>query len=88
MKRKRFTEEQIINILTQHTTGVATAELARQHGIAESTLYAWRSKYGNMKVSDAKRLKELETENKKLKKLLANTMLEKDTLEDILNRKW
>ena len=87
MKRKRFTEEQIINILAQYATGVAAAEIARQHGIAESTLYAWKAKYGNMKLSDVKRLKELEAENKKLKKLVANAIHEKDILKRILSRK-
>ena len=88
MKRKRFTEEQIIKILQSHDAGVPLAELAREHGFAEGTIYTWKAKYGGMVVSDAKRLKELEGENKKLKKLLAETMLEKTALSEALNRKW
>lgn len=88
MKRKRFTEEQIIKILQAHEAGVPLAELAREHGFAEGTIYTWKAKYGGMEVAEAKRLKELETENKKLKKLLAETMLEKVALKDALGRKW
>lgn len=88
MKRKRFTEEQIIKILQAHEAGVPLAELAREHGFAEGTIYTWKSKYGGMEVAEAKRLKELESENKKLKKLLAETMLEKVALKDALGRKW
>jgi len=88
MKRKRFTEEQIIKILQSHEAGVPLAELAREHGFAQGTIYTWKAKYGGMVVADAKRLKELEGENKKLKKLLAETMLEKTALSEALNRKW
>lgn len=88
MKRKRFPEEQIITILKAHESGVPLADLAREHGFAEGTIYTWKAKYGGMEVSAAKRLKELETENKKLKKLLAETMLEKVALKDALGRKW
>lgn len=88
MKRKRFSEEQIIKILQAHEAGVPLADLARQHGFAEGTIYTWKSKYGGMVVGDAKRLRELEAENKKLKKLLAETMLEKTALSEALNRKW
>lgn len=88
MKRKRFSEEQIIQILQAHEAGVPLAELARKHGFAEGTIYTWKAKYGGMAVSEAKRLKELESENKKLKKLLAETMLEKTALAEALNRKW
>ena len=88
MKRKRFTEEQIIKILQSHEAGVPLAELSREHGFAEGTIYTWKAKYGGMVVADAKRLKELEGENKKLKKLLAETMLEKTALSEALNRKW
>ena len=88
MKRKRFTEEQIIKILQSHEAGVPLAELARENESAEGTIYTWKAKYGGMVVADAKRLKELEGENKKLKKLLAETMLEKTALSEALNRKW
>ena len=88
MKRKRFSEEQIIKILQAHENGVPLAELAREHGFAESTIYTWKAKYGGMSVSEAKRLRGLEAENKKLKKLLAETMLEKSALSEALNRKW
>ena len=88
MKRKRFTEEQIIKILQAHASGVSAADLARQHGFAEGTIYSWKNKYGGMDVSDAKKLRELEAENKQLKKLLAETMLEKTALKDALGRKW
>lgn len=90
MKRKRFSEEQIIKILQAHEAGVPLADLAREHGFAEGTIYTWKAKYGGMEVAEAKRLKELEIENKnkKLKKLLAETMLEKVALKDALGRKW
>ena len=88
MKRSRFTEEQIIGILKEHEAGVPAAELARKHGFSENTIYNWKSKYGGMEVSEAKRLKDLETENSKLKKLLAETMLDKAALEAALQKKW
>ena len=71
MKRARFTEEQIIGVLKEHEAGAKTADLARKHGVSEATLYNWKAKYGGMDVSEAKRLKQLEEENAKLKKLLA-----------------
>jgi putative transposase len=74
MKRKRFTEEQIIGILREHEAGGKAGDLARKHGISEATLYNWKAKFGGMDVSDARRLKALEEENSKLKKLLADTM--------------
>jgi putative transposase len=74
MKRSRFSEEQIIGILKEHQAGLSAAELCRKHGVSEPTFYKWRSKYGGMAVSDAKRLKALEEENAKLKKLLAESM--------------
>ena len=88
MKRKRFTEEQIIAVLREHEAGVKTADLARKHGISEATVYNWKAKYGGMEVSDAKRLKALEDENAKLKKLLADQMLEASALKELLSKKW
>ena len=88
MKRKRFTEEQIIKILKEHEAGVRIPDLARQHGVCENTLYRWKSKYGGMEVSEAKRLRELEAENARLKKLLADTMLDNAALKEIASKKW
>ena len=86
MERKRFTEEQIIGVLKEHEAGVTVAELSRKHGSAEGTL--WKSKYGGMDVSEAKRLRELEAENTKLKKQLDESMLDQAALKDALSRKW
>lgn len=88
MKWKRFTEEQIIAVLREHEAGVKTGDLARKHGISEATLYNWKAKYGGMDVSDAKRLKALEDENAKLRKLLADQMLEAAALKELLSKKW
>jgi len=88
MKRIRFTEEQIIAVLREHDAGAKTADLARKHGISEATLYNWKAKYGGMDVSDAKRLRSLEEENRKLKKLLAETMLDQAALKELLSKKW
>jgi putative transposase len=88
MKRLRFTEEQIIGVLKEHGAGAKTADLARKHGISEATLYAWKAKYGGMDVSEAKRLKQLEDENAKLKKLLAEQMLDAAALRELLSKKW
>ena len=88
MKRKRFTEEQIIGILREQEAGAKTADLARKHGISEATLYNWKAKFGGMDVSDARRLKALEDENGKLKRLLAETMLDNTALKDLLSKKW
>ncbi len=84
MKRSRFTQEQVIAVLKEHQAGAAVADLCRKHGISDATFYTWRSKYGGMEVSDAKRLKTLEKENTKLKKLLAESILDVSTLKDLL----
>ena len=88
MKRKRHTEEQIITILKEHEAGMKTADVCRKHGISEATLYNWKAKYGGLEVSDAKRLKAVESENAKLKKLLADAMLDNAALKDLLAKKW
>ncbi len=86
MRRSRFSEEQIIGILREHEAGVATPELCRRHGISDATFYKWKAKYGGMEVSDAKRLKGLEDENRRLKKLLAEAMLDNAALKDLLGK--
>jgi len=88
MKKSRYTQEQIIAVLKQHQAGVPTAELCRKHGISEATFYNWRSRYGGMEVSDARRLKSLEDENRKLKKLLAEQMLDVATLREALGKNF
>ena len=88
MKRSRFTEEQIIGVLKEHELGAKTADLCRKHGISEATFYSWKSKFGGLDVSDARRLKGLEDENRKLKKLLAESMLDNAALKDLLSKKW
>ena len=87
MKRIRFTEEQIIAVLREQEAGAKTAELARKHGISEATLYNWKAKYGGMEMSDAKRLRSLEEENRKLKKLLAESMLDQAALKELLTKR-
>jgi putative transposase len=87
MKRKRFSEERIIKILRQHRAGARPGDLCRQHGISEATLYNWRIRYGGMQVSEAKRLRSLEDENRRLKKLLAEAMLDNAALKDIASGK-
>ena len=88
MKRARFTEEQIIAVLKEHEAGAKTADLARKHGVSEATLYNWKAKYSGMDVSEAKRLKQLEEENAKLKKLLAEKMLVTTALREKKKKKW
>ena len=88
MKRTRFTEEQIIGILKEAEAGAKTSELARRRGVSEATIYNWKSKYGGLEVSEAKRLRSLEEENAKLKRLLADTMLDNAALKDLLSKKW
>ena len=88
MKRSKFSDEQIIGILREQEAGGTTAELCRRHGISSATFYTWKAKFGGMEVSDAKRLKALEDENAKPKRLLADAMLDNAGLKDLLSRKW
>ena len=86
MKRSRFTEEQIIGILKEHEAGVPVADLCRKHGVSDASIYKWKAKFGGMDVSEAKRLRSLEDENTKLKRLLADAMLDNAALKDLLAR--
>ena len=86
--KKRFTEEQIIGVLKEADIGAKVAELCRKYGISDATYYNWKAKFGGMTVSDAQRLKALETENAKLKRLLAESMLDNAALKDVVGRKW
>ena len=88
MKKSRFSEEQIIGILKQAENGRPVAELVREHGITETTFYRWRRKFGGMEVSDARRLKELEEENRKLKRMVAEQALDIVALKDVVTKKW
>jgi len=88
MKQSRFSEEQIIGLLREHEAGAKTADVCRNHGISSATFYKWKSKYGGLEVSDARRLKTLEDENRKLKKLLAEAMLDNAMLKDLNAKKW
>lgn len=88
MKKKRYSEEQIIKAVKEHESGIKAEDICRRLGIANGTFYNWRSKYGGMEVNEAKRLRELEAENNKLKKMLAEKLLEAEALKDVLSKKW
>jgi putative transposase len=88
MKRTRFTGEQIIGVLKEAEAGAKTAAQARRHGVSEATIYNWKSKYGGLEVSEARRLRELQSQNAKLKRLLADTMLDNAALKDLLAKKF
>jgi putative transposase len=88
MKRSRFTEEQIVAILREQEAGMGTAELCRKHGVSSATFYKWKAKYGGLDVSEAKRLKALEDENARLKRLLADAMLDNAGLKELIAKKW
>ena len=88
MRKSRFTEEQIIEMLKEHQAGMPVADLCRKHGISDATFYGWRSRYGGVEVSDARRLKALEDENRRLKKLLAEAMLDVATLREALGKNF
>lgn len=88
MKRSRFSEEQIIAILKEQESGVSVADLCRKHGVSDASIYKWKAKFGGMDVSEARRLRTLEDENAKLKRLLADAMLDNVALKDLLGKKW
>lgn len=88
MRKPRFTEEQIIGILQEHTAGGKVTDLLRRHGISKETFYRWRKKYGGLQVDDAKRLRQLEEENRRLKRLVADQALNIQVLKDVVGRKW
>ena len=88
MKRSRFTEEQIIALLREQEAGIPTAEVCRKHGVSSATVYKWKAKFGGLDVSEARRLKALEHENSRLKRMLAEAMLDNAALKDLLGKKW
>jgi putative transposase len=88
VKKGRFTEEQIVGILKQGEAGLATGELCRQHGISNATFYNWKAKYGGLEISEAQRLKQLEEENRKLKRIVADQALDLVMLKDLVTKKW
>lgn len=88
MKRKRFTEAQIVAVLREHEAGVSAADLCRKHGISDATFYNWRKKYAGMQLNDLKRLRELEAENSKLKQMVAEQALDLQVLRDVVKKKW
>lgn len=88
MRRSRFTEEQIIGILKEHEGGISVADLCRKHGVSDASIYKWKAKFGGMEVSEARRLRTLEDENARLKRMLADAMLDNVALKDLLGKKW
>ena len=88
MKRKRYSEEKIIAILKEHEAGIRVQDLVRKYNVSEQSIYRWKAKYGGMDVSEARRLRELEDENRRLKKLVADLSLDKLMLEDVVSKKW
>ena len=88
MRKSRFTEEKIIKVSKEHAAGVSASDLCRKHGISDATFYKWRSRYGGMEISEARKLKALEEENRKLKKLLAESMLDVSTLKEMLGKNF